>query len=114
LYICFAIAIAEALRVFCRFNSSTSGATGGWDVYISLGIVVYGTVPTSLEILLRLELVLWADVAALRALATAFASSGYASGFCRIIGWDSALFLLVDIAPVAAKSDPCRPIAVWP
>jgi hypothetical protein len=87
------------------FRSSTSGVTGGCEVYISLDIVVYGTAPVSEEAPLRFWL-RCAEVAALRALATAFASSGYVSGFGAGLGVDIALLLLSDIAPVAAKSEP--------
>jgi hypothetical protein len=47
-----------------------------------------------------------AEVAALKALAVAFASSGYLDTNVEGTGFDSALLLLVDMAPVAAKSEP--------
>jgi hypothetical protein len=97
--------MAEACRVACLFCSLTSGATGGFEVYISLDIVVKGTAPPSDVISVRF-LFLDADVAALRALAVAFASSGYLATNAEGIGVDSARLLLVDMAPVAAKREP--------
>jgi hypothetical protein len=100
-----AIAIAEACSVACLFCSSTSGATGGFEVNISLDMVVNGTAPPS-EVTFVRFLFFDADVAALRAFAVAFASSGYLATKAEGIGVDSALFLLVDMAPVAAMSEP--------
>ena len=84
--------------------------------YTSLVTLLYKKLtPASEGARLRLfELVLNEDVAALRALAVAFALSGYVSTIGVTIGWDIARFLLVAIAPVAAIIEPCRPRAVCP
>jgi hypothetical protein len=74
-------------------------------VYICLDIVVIGTAPISDVPTIRF-LFLDAEVAALRAFAVAFASSGYLWMKDEGTGIDSALFLLVDMAPVAASSEP--------
>jgi hypothetical protein len=74
-------------------------------VYISLDIVVYGTAPPSDVMPVRF-LFFDAEVAALRALVVAFASSGYLATNAEGPGFDSALLLLVDMAPVAARSEP--------
>jgi hypothetical protein len=97
--------MADACRVACLFCSSTSGATGGFEVYISLDIVVYGTDPPSDAMSVRFRF-FDAEVAALSAFAVAFASSGYLSINAEGTGVDSARFLLVDMAPVAAMSEP--------
>jgi hypothetical protein len=72
---------------------------------MSLDMVVYGTAPAS-DARSDRFLFFEAEVAALRAFAVAFASSGYLSINAEGTGVDSARFLLVDMAPVAAMSEP--------